>query len=124
MIVEWIRHAGSWFSVEQYLFWSRVEGTLWTAADFFIVFYLLQIVNLLRQQLGRRRHIFPYVALALTLPFAALIPVAPTGRAFWRLELVVTIPHFLLAIYLLIANRGFVALGLRLLCSAKDSDDG
>lgn len=92
------------FSSSDYLFWSRVEGTLWTAADFVIVFLLLRIANLFRGWTNRRPHRIPYIFLALTLPPACLIPIAPNAQAFWRLELMVTIPHFLLILYVIGVN--------------------
>lgn len=99
---------GEAFTPEAYLILTRIQGSLWTLADFVIVLYLIRIVNVLRRYLGRRPHVISYVVLAGTVPFALLLPIAPTGVAFFRLELVVTIPHFLLILFLLATNMRIV----------------
>lgn len=115
MILEFVQTIGSHFTHEQYLFWSRVQGTLWTAADIAIVFYLIRITNLFRGFLRIRPHRLSYAILALTLPFAVLIPLVDDARSFFYLELAVTIPHFLLILYLFFgdANNALKALSIR-----------
>lgn len=103
-MLELVRSIGETFTHEQYLFWSRVEGTLWTAADVVIVIYLLRITNLLRGRLDLRLHRFSYVVLGLTLPFCAAIPMITDARWFFYIELIVTIPHFLLILYLCLGD--------------------
>ncbi|MDP7638489.1 MAG: hypothetical protein QGG73_02065 [Candidatus Hydrogenedentes bacterium] len=109
MILDFVRRAGESFSPEAYLALTRIEGTLWTLADFVIVYYLLQIANLLRAYIGRRCHRVSYYILAGTVPFALILPVASNGAAFFRLELLVTIPHFSLILYVCINDIGIAA---------------
>ncbi len=101
---DWMIALSEWFTHERYLYWSRLQGLAWTGAGVAIIICLLGITNTCRRIIGRRRHCISYVVLAATFPFIALLPIAPTGMAFFRLELVITIPHFLLIIYLLLAN--------------------
>ncbi len=103
-MLELVRAIGSEFTHEQYMFWSRVQGTLWTAADVALIFYLIRIMNLFRRHLGLRRHLWSYAVLGATLPFAALVPVVENARTFFYLELAVTIPHFLLILYLCVGD--------------------
>lgn len=103
-MLDWIQHLGAHFSAAQYLFWSRIEGTLWTLADVVIVFYLIRIVNLCRTFLSIPPRRLPYWFLAATLPAAAFIPVVQTGRAFFLLEVAVTVPHFLLILWLVFSD--------------------
>jgi len=103
-MTDWLTQLASEFSAEDYLFWSRIQGSLWTAADIVICFYLIRLANLSRRILGVRRHVLSYVVLAATLPPSAFIPVVPTSTAFLRLELAVTIPHFLIIVYVMAAN--------------------
>ena len=109
MILDIVRSVGESFSPEAYLALTRIEGSLWTLADFVIVYYLLKIANLLRAYIGHRRHRVSYFVLAATVPFALLLPVAPSGAAFFRLELLVTIPHFLLILYVCLGDVGIAA---------------
>ena len=109
MVPDWIVAVGEGFGPGDYLIWSRIQGSLWTLAGYAIILGLLRLTNLSRTFLGRRRHVFSYLVLAGTVPFALMIPVAPTGGAFFRLELAVTVPHFLLILYLLAVNMGCAA---------------
>lgn len=92
------------FTPETYLVWSRVQGSLWTAADFVICWYLLRLGNLARTICGKRLHRVSFLVLFATAPFALFIPVAPNATAFYRLELIVTIPHFLIILYVFVAD--------------------
>ena len=116
MIIEAIRSIGSTFSQEQYLFWTHIQGSLWTLADVVIVFYLIRIANLFRGHLGRRKHRGAYIVLAATIPFAVYLPLTSTGSSFFYLELAVTVPHFLLLLYICIGDASITleALGKRL----------
>ena len=101
--------AGFWelaesFTPETYLYWSRIQGSLWTAADFVICWYLLRLGNLARAISGRRPHGIAFAVLFATVPLAILIPVAPNATAFYRLELLVTIPHFLIILYVFVID--------------------
>lgn len=104
MILELVRSIGSHFTHEQYMFWTRVQGTLWTVADVVLIFYLIRITNLFRRHLKLRQHLGSYAVLGATLPFAALVPVVEDARTFFYLELAVTVPHFLLILYLCIGD--------------------
>jgi hypothetical protein len=95
------------------MFWSRIEGTAWTLADVVIVFYLIRIANVCRAYLGLPRRIVPLVILAATLPPAAFIPFVPTARAFFLLELGVTVPHFLLILWLIFRDAELVLEAVR-----------
>ena len=104
MIPEWIQQISDFFPGEVYLQWSRLQGSLWTLAGYVIIFYLLRLTNLCRSMTGRSIHRIPYVALAATIPFALILPIAPTSMALFRIELAVTVPHFLIILYVLAAN--------------------
>ncbi len=109
---EIVEFLGSRFTHEQYLYWSRIEGTLWTAADIVIAFQMIRLGNLARGYVGSRLHRFSYLVLLATLPAAAFIPFVDSGGLFFRLELGVTIPHFLIILYICAADA---QIGLRAL---------
>lgn len=95
---------GNAFTPEQYLFWTRIQCIAWTAADLFLLANLIRIANLCRRLNGTRNHLFSWVVLIVSVPFAILVLLAPTGASVFLLELLVTVPHFLLILYLLVAN--------------------
>jgi len=95
---------GDLFSPESYLFWSRIQGPAWTLADFVVVYYVLRLANLCRGVMGRRPHRFAWLVLAGTIPFAATIPFIPSGTAFFKTELLVTVAHFLIILYVLVTD--------------------
>ncbi|HNT88258.1 MAG TPA: hypothetical protein PKL84_10375, partial [Candidatus Hydrogenedentes bacterium] len=92
------------FSPEAYLYWTRIQCLAWTAADFVIVFFCIRIANLSRVALSRSPHRGSYLALAATIPFVPGIALAKTGMGIFLLELAVTVPHFLLIVYIIGAN--------------------
>lgn len=107
--------ATAWFTPEQYLWWTRLQCIGWTSADAVIIVALVRLANAARTMEGARNHLFSLVVLGVTLLFLPLVLVAPTGRMIFFLELIITIPHFLLILYLLGANhRVFRRLAARL----------
>ena len=95
---------GNHFSPESYLFWTRLQCLAWTAADVVIVVSLIRLANIARRLIRARVHRGSLVILALTIPPAPLVVLAPSGGAIFLIELLVTIPHFLLILYLFFAN--------------------
>ena len=105
MMPDWLHILGQWFTPDRYLFWTHLQGAAWTCADIVIVYYLIRISNVCRLVVVRSPHCWPYALLASTLPFSVLLPFARSGYAFFYLSLCTTLPHFLLILYLIVANR-------------------
>lgn len=118
-MIAWLAQLAESFTPEQYLYWSRIQGSLWTTADIVICWYLLRLGNLARTLCGVRRHVGGFVVLFATLPFALLIPFSPNATAFYRLELLVTIPHFLLILYVFLVDWRWAWRAYRRLLEAK-----
>jgi len=110
---------GNAFTPEMYLFWTRLECSAWTLADVVIVFYLIRLANAARRVLNQDPHVFSYLVLAATIPLAAFIPFAPTGGVILLIELAVTIPHFLLILYVLAKDAGCFAAALHQLTQPR-----
>ncbi len=87
------------FTAEQYLAWTRVQCLAWTAADVCIVVLLLRTANMARARAGKRPHVFSYAVLAATLLFVPLILIVRDGWTMFFVELAITVPHFLLILY-------------------------
>ena len=112
MMAAWIQWMGSQFSPEQYVFWTRIECTAWTLADILIVFGVLRIADIARAVTGIERHRISYVVLMATLPLAAAIPLEPTGPFILFLEILVTVPHFLIILYVMARDARLFAAAL------------
>jgi len=120
MTPEWMERVAAGLTPDEYMVWTRIQASLWTVADIVIVIYLTRICSLVRALSGRRPHRTPYIVVGLTIPFAFILPVAPSGLSVFRLELLITVPHFLLILFLLLTNLQSAAEALaRLLTAAK-----
>jgi len=116
-----IERIGGLFSPEQYLFWTRIECIAWTAADVALIFAMLRLGDLARRAAGREPHRVSYIVLALTLLAALGVPLSPNGRMIFLAELAVTIPHFLIIIYVLVADLRAGAALLRALIAPSSN---
>ena len=114
---------GNAFTPDQYLFWTRIECSAWSLADVLIVFYLIRLANAARKIVNRDPHVFSYLILAATIPIAAFIPLAPTGGIILLIELAVTIPHFLLILYVLTKDARHFAAALHILAQSQCHSD-
>jgi len=119
MMAAWIQWLGSQFSPEQYVFWTRIECTAWTLADVLIVFGMLRIADIARAVAGVERHRISYVVLMATLPLAVVIPIEPTGTFVLFLEILVTIPHFLIILYVMARDARLFAAALKKLSASN-----
>ncbi len=108
-MISWMGHA---FTASDYIFWTRIQCTAWTLADLAIVFYLIQLANLARLELGIRRHSISFGVLLATVPPSIAVPFMTTGASIFLLELAVTVPHFLLIVYILTADARHFASAL------------
>ncbi|NIA12437.1 MAG: hypothetical protein GWP08_00045 [Nitrospiraceae bacterium] len=116
-MIEWM---GGLFTPEQYVLWTRIQCTAWTLADFVIVFGLLRISDRARAVCGRPGHVWAYGVLLATAPVAAVIPFARRGGLIFVIELLVTVPHFVLILWVLIADAGTFARALSRLVEEKE----
>jgi hypothetical protein len=103
-MTDWLATLPDHFTAADYVAWSRIQATAWTAVDFVLILGLLQLSNTARPHFGRRRHVASYAILFLTLLPALALPFVPHGLALFRLELAITVPHFLLILYLIASD--------------------
>ena len=111
-VIEWM---GSAFSPQQYVFWTRIQCTAWTVADILIVYYLLRIGDVTRMFLKVDRHRVCYVIWLATLPLAVTIPFLTRGSHIFLIELLVSVPHFLIILYVLAADARYLVVSFSLL---------
>jgi len=101
---DWVTWLGARFSPEAYLFWTRIQCLAWSCADLAIVFYCVRIANLARTVAQQPRHRVPYLILAATACLLPTVALAVTGMQIFLIELLVTVPHFVLILYLIASN--------------------
>lgn len=101
---EFVETVGNRFNHSDYLVWSRIAGVLWTVADAIIAFCMIYIGNLVRAYQAVRPHRFSYALLATSCLPAVYIPFVDTSAAFYRLELIITIPQYLIILYICAAD--------------------
>lgn len=120
MIDAWIETLGRSFSAADYLYWTRIQCVAWTCADLAIVYFFIRIANLCRSITGTRRHRLSYVVLAASaLPLPG-VTLADSGGIIFLVELFITMPHFILILYLLAANRRVGPEALSMLLARKE----
>lgn len=106
-MIQWMGHA---FTASDYVFWTRIQCSAWTLADLVIVFYLIRMANLARCALRIRPHSVSFGILLATIPPSMAVPFMASGTWIFLLELAVTIPHFVLILYILASDaRHFAA---------------
>ena len=116
---DFILWMGGLFSPEAYLFWTRIQCLLWTAADVLIIVFLTRSVNLLRALCDVAQHRMPYYVVVATLAPLPFVVVVPTGMQVFLIELLVTVPHFLVILYVLLFNIGHAPRGFAKLLAAE-----
>ena len=114
---QFVELLGSWFSPEQYVFWTRIQCSAWTLADLVLVLALLRLSDVARKLEAQERHIAAHVMFWLTVPLAVAIPFARNGGLIFVIELGVTVPHFAIILYILAADARTFAAALRRLVS-------
>ena len=101
-IILWISRN---FISESYLFHSKVQGILWSAADILLVLALLKIVALGRRRAGLKGPWVRYVLLGLSAVITPLLLFARTPGEFFRLESVICGGQFLILLYTAVFER-------------------
>lgn len=124
MMHDFILWMGRQFSPEAYLLWTRVQCLLWTGADLLIIIYLTRSANLLRRLCEVPTHRWPYYIVAATLVPVPFIVLVSTGMQLFLVELLITVPHFILILYVLVANISVAPQGLALLLSSRGERAG
>jgi hypothetical protein len=93
------------FTSESYLFHSKVQGILWSAADILLVLALLKIVDLGRRREGLKGPWVRYVLLGLSAVITPLLLFARTPGEFFRLESLICGGQFVILLYTALFER-------------------
>jgi hypothetical protein len=93
------------FTAESYMFHSKIQVILWSAADIVLVLALLRIVDLGRRRDGLKRPLVRYVLLCLTALLTPLLLYSRTPREFFLLECIICGGQFLILLYTVVVER-------------------
>lgn len=104
--ISWI---GANFTSGHYLFFSKAQGILWSAADIILVLALLKIADLARKREGEKKIVFRYALLWISAILTPLLVFCRTPREFFFLECILCGIQFSLLIYTVLAERGRAA---------------
>ena len=96
---------GAVFTMETYMFHTKVQGILWSVADVILILVLLRIADHTRAGTKRERIIWRYVLLCLTAVITPLLLLSKTPREFFLLESVICGTQFVILVYSIIVER-------------------
>jgi len=96
---------GSNFTPEAYLFYTKLQGLLWSGADIMLVFMLLRISDFVGERSRRGKIRFRYFFLGASVILTPLLLFTRTRREFFVLESVICGLQFAILLYTVIAER-------------------
>lgn len=96
---------GTHFTPEAYMFYSKLQGLLWSAADIVLILALLKIADWARRRREDRKIRVRYVLLLFSAVLTPLLLFSRTPKEFFRLESIICGVQFLILIYTVIVER-------------------
>jgi peptidoglycan/LPS O-acetylase OafA/YrhL len=96
---------GAHFTAEVYLFSSKLQGMLWSAADIVLVLALLKIADFVRHRSGEKKIALRYLFLWLSALITPLMFFAQSPQQFFLLEAAICGMQFLILVYTVVAER-------------------
>ena len=95
---------GKSFSTEAYMLTTKVQGILWSISDVLIIYVMLKIVSLIREQNQRKKILFRYIFLWLPAILVPFLVFTTTPKQFFNLESVISELQFSVLIYSVFAE--------------------
>ena len=96
---------GVHFTGEAYLFFSKLQGILWSTADIVLILALLKIVGFVRARSREKKIVVRYLFLWISALITPLMLFAQSPRQFFLLEAALCGTQFLILVYTVIAER-------------------
>jgi len=95
---------GKSFSTEAYMLTTKVQGILWSISDIIIIYVMLKITSLIREQNQKKKILFRYIFLWLSAILVPFLVFTVTPRQFFILESVIFGLQFSVLIYSVFAE--------------------
>jgi hypothetical protein len=96
---------GAHFTADAYLFSSKLQGILWSAADIVLVLALLKIADFVRARSREKKIVLRYLLLWLSVLITPLLLFVQSPRQFFLLEASVCGTQFLILVYTVMVER-------------------
>lgn len=96
---------GTHFTPEAYMFYSKLHGLLWSAADVVLILALLKIADWARRRREGKRIRVRYILVLFSALLTPLLLFSRTPKEFFRLECVICGIQFLILIYTVMVER-------------------
>ncbi len=90
---------GKSFSTEAYMLTTKVQGILWSISDVIIIYVILKIVSLIREQNQKKKILLRYIFLWLSAILVPFLVFTITPKQFFILESIIFGLQFSVLIY-------------------------
>ncbi|MFH1351719.1 MAG: hypothetical protein ABII26_12420 [Pseudomonadota bacterium] len=101
-VLLWI---GANFTEEVYLFYTKLQGIIWSAADICLVFFVLKVADLARAKERKRKILWRYISLWISAALTPFLLLTKTKNEFFTLESIICGIQFSILVYTLISER-------------------
>jgi len=95
---------GKSFSTEAYMLTTKVQGILWSISDVLIIYVMLKIVSLIREQNQKKKILLRYIFLWLSAILVPFLIFTITPKQFFILESIIFGLQFSVLIYSVFAE--------------------
>lgn len=95
---------GKNFSADAYMLTTKVQGILWSISDVLIIYVMLKIVSLVKEQNQKQKILYRYIFLWLSAILVPFLVFTTTPRQFFILESVIFGLQFSVLIYSVFAD--------------------
>lgn len=95
---------GKNFTTEVYMFYTKLQGMIWSIADIVLVLVLLKIADLIRKRSQKKRITLRYVFLLVSAILTPLLVFTKTPRQFLLLESIICGTQFSILVYTVIVE--------------------
>ena len=90
---------GEHFTVNVYLFHTKVQGILWGVADIFLIYFILKIADFARERAQKKKILWRYLCLWLSALLIPLLLWTKTKTQFFLLESIICGIQFSILVY-------------------------
>ena len=96
---------GTYFTEETYMFYTKIQGMIWSLADFLLIFFILKIIDLVRANEGKGKIFFRYLFLWSSAVLTPLLILPQTKNGFFLLESIICGIQFSILVYTVMVER-------------------
>jgi len=87
------------------MFYTKIQGMIWSLADFLLIFFILKIIDLVRANEGKGKIFFRYLFLWSSAVLTPLLILPQTKNGFFLLESIICGIQFSILVYTVMVER-------------------